>query len=83
MAADGALTSIGRMLDHADLSVNAQKLYQPCGAVYAIRREVLFQMQHFADVPAVGYVMDRVAAWDIDEWWEFKVAKLLWEEATP
>ncbi len=83
LAADGALTSIGRMLDKTDLSVNSEKLYQPCGAVYAIRHQALFQMRHFADVPAVGYVMDRIAAWDIDEWWEFKVAELLWEEVTP
>ncbi|MBN2503065.1 MAG: acylneuraminate cytidylyltransferase family protein [Anaerolineales bacterium] len=83
LAADGALTSIGKMLDSTEASVSTQKLYQPCGAVYAIRRETLFQMRHFADVPVVGYVMERIAAWDIDEWWEFKVAELLWEEVNP
>ena len=56
------------------------KVYQPAGMVYAVRNGVLGRANMYSTEYARGVPVSFEDSVNIDEWWQYRLAQLLWKE---
>ena len=56
------------------------KVYQPAGMVYAVRNGVLGRANMYPTEYARGVPVSFEDSVNIDEWWQYRLAQLLWKE---
>jgi len=79
MDGDGCLS---RLLDDGRTYARRQdapKFHQPNGLVYVVRRDVLMKDPVFPCSDARGVLMSYEDSINIDEWWQYRLAQLIWE----